>query len=118
MGLMFRSGHRHHRQELALAALTRVGLADRTQHRPQQLSGGEQQRVAVARAVIHQPSLLLADEPTGNLDRKNAHQLLALLQELCKAMNTTVIMVTHDEELSHQYADRRIHLLDGQVTMG
>jgi putative ABC transport system ATP-binding protein len=91
-----------------------VGLLDRHDHYPAQLSGGEQQRVAIARAFMMQPSILLADEPTGNLDSTNGAHVLELLLKLNKEQDTTLVLVTHDEELS-SHADRRIVLRDGQI---
>jgi putative ABC transport system ATP-binding protein len=94
--------------------LDRVGLADRAHHYPVQLSGGEQQRVALARAFITQPPLLMADEPTGNLDSANGAQVLELLLELNREQKTTLVLVTHDAQLA-SYADRIITLRDGRV---
>ncbi len=104
------------RHAMATAALDRVGLAARSGHRPGQLSGGEQQRVAVARAITHHPRVLLADEPTGNLDLKTAASLLQLLRDLNRSTNTTVVLVTHDEELVSRYCDRMVRLRDGRFT--
>ena len=101
------------RQQLAAEALDRVGLASRARHRPGQLSGGEQQRVTVARAIVHQPRLLLADEPTGNLDRKTATSLMELIRGINRDMQTTVIMVTHDELMASRFCDRTIRMKDG-----
>jgi putative ABC transport system ATP-binding protein len=95
------------------AILKRIGIDHRGDHLPQQLSGGQQQRVAVARALVSNPKLILADEPTGNLDSKNGDEVMAMLRELNKD-GTTVIMVTHDEK-EGKYADRIVRLLDGQV---
>jgi putative ABC transport system ATP-binding protein len=95
--------------------LTRVGLADRLTHRPTELSGGEQQRVAIARALANQPKVLLADEPTGNLDSTRAHELLALLREMVAQDSLTVLIVTHDRELATSFADRIILMKDGKV---
>lgn len=94
-------------------ALETVGLASRMKHIPAQLSGGQQQRVAIARAIAGEPKLLLADEPTGNLDTVMAHQVMELLEEI-HASGTTIVMVTHDPELAAR-AQRNIHLMDGRV---
>ncbi len=98
----------------AIELLTEVGLGERLDHRPNELSGGEQQRVAVARALINSPKLLLADEPSGNLDRQSAEALHQLFWELNKKLNQTLIIVTHNLELAEQ-ADRVIELFDGRV---
>jgi putative ABC transport system ATP-binding protein len=95
--------------------LARVGLADRMEHRPSELSGGEQQRVAIARALANRPRVLLADEPTGNLDSTRSHELLALLRELVERDKLTVLLVTHDRELASSFADRIIMMKDGRV---
>jgi putative ABC transport system ATP-binding protein len=99
-------------------ALRRVGLAGRAAHRPAELSGGEQQRVVLARAIVNRPLLLLADEPTGNLDRRTAGEVMNLLRDVNRAEGTTVIMVTHDEETAGGIADRVIRLSDGQFIRG
>ncbi len=101
------------RKERVQAALERVGMAHRMSHYPSQLSGGQQQRVAVARAIVGKPLILLADEPTGNLDSKNGNAVMDLLKEL-HADGATICMVTHDPRYAH-VADRMIHLFDGQV---
>ncbi len=101
------------RKERVQAALERVGMAHRTGHYPSQLSGGQQQRVAVARAIVGRPLILLADEPTGNLDSKNGNAVMELLHEL-HAEGATICMVTHDPRYAH-VAERQIHLFDGQV---
>ncbi|MFD2916283.1 ABC transporter ATP-binding protein [Psychroserpens luteus] len=101
------------RTKRAEEVLTEVGLADRMDHRPNQLSGGQRQRVAVGRALVNKPSIILADEPTGNLDSKTGHEIMALFEEIHKAGNT-VIMVTHEEEIA-AHARRVIRLRDGLV---
>ncbi len=98
----------------ARALLEEVGLTGRAHHYPSQLSGGEQQRVALARALANDPPILLADEPTGNLDTKNGHLIMDLLRSIHQTRNTTLILVTHDQELAAM-ADRRIALRDGRV---
>ena len=103
------------RKKRAASLLSRVGLADRMDHRPSELSGGEQQRVAIARALANQPRVLLADEPTGNLDSTRAHELLALLREMVDRDRLTVLLVTHDRELAGSFADRIIMMKDGRV---
>ncbi len=101
------------RRERIMSALELVGLASRTRHMPSQLSGGQQQRVAIARAIAGDPTLLLADEPTGNLDSLMARQVMDLLEQI-NEMGTTTILVTHDPELARR-AQRNIHIVDGQV---
>jgi putative ABC transport system ATP-binding protein len=98
----------------ALAMLDQVGMAHRASHFPHQLSGGEMQRAAIARALIHTPSLLLADEPTGNLDSGNASQVLEVIAKIASLRTTTVIMVTHSDSVAAQ-ADRRIQMKDGRI---
>jgi len=98
----------------ATALLSEVGLAHRLHHKPGELSGGEQQRVAVARALIRQPDLVLADEPTGNLDTQTGDELFGLLRKLNEIYGTAVIIVTHNEKLAYQ-TDRLIHMQDGQI---
>jgi len=101
------------RKERAEEVLTQVGLSDRMDHRPNQLSGGQRQRVAVARALVNKPSIILADEPTGNLDSKTSVEIMALFSEIQRNGNT-VILVTHEEEIA-EHANRIIRLRDGEV---
>jgi ABC-type lipoprotein export system ATPase subunit len=103
------------RRESATAALEAVGLGGRLGHRPMGLSGGEHQRVAIARALVNRPAILLADEPTGNLDSATAAEIMDLLLNHLRREGTTLIMVTHDEELARQAADRIVRLKDGQI---
>jgi putative ABC transport system ATP-binding protein len=102
------------RIERAKQALETVGLTDRMKHHPNQLSGGQQQRVAIARALVNDPAILLADEPTGNLDSKTGAEIMALFQKLHKEKKQTVIYVTHDPYIA-RHTDRVIHLIDGKV---
>jgi len=111
--LTYRGMKASERKERATAALEKVGMAHRAKHLPSQLSGGQQQRVAVARAVAGQPSILLADEPTGNLDSKNGEAVMELLRELHRG-GATICMVTHDARYA-SHAERTIHLFDGRV---
>ncbi|MEL6670669.1 MAG: ABC transporter ATP-binding protein [Bacteroidota bacterium] len=101
------------RKERVEAVLTKLNMMHRAKHYPQQLSGGQQQRVAVARAIVNAPSLILADEPTGNLDSKNGQDVMELLSSLHQE-GTTIVMVTHSPQCA-QYSDRTIHLLDGKI---
>jgi putative ABC transport system ATP-binding protein len=102
------------RRPRAEAALEAVGLKDRVRHRPSELSGGEQQRVAIARALVNEPSVILADEPTGNLDSTSGAAIMELIQELHAARKVTVVLITHDPLIAAR-AERTIHLRDGQV---
>jgi len=111
--LTYRGMPSSERKERVQAALERVGMAHRTKHYPSQLSGGQQQRVAVARAIVGRPLILLADEPTGNLDSKNGEAVMDLLKEL-HADGATICMVTHDPRYA-RHAERTIHLFDGQI---
>ena len=104
---------RHERRERAVDALGRVGLADRLVHRPGELSGGQQQRVAVARALVTEPALILADEPTGNLDSTSTRDVLGLLQDLHHA-GRTVVLITHEADVAAA-AGRTVHMLDGRI---
>ena len=103
------------RRAEALAALRAVGLEDRAHHIPSELSGGQQQRVAIARAIVGQPRVLLADEPTGNLDSVRSHEIADMLREFNRQKGITIIMVTHEAEKA-AYADRQIHYQDGMIT--
>ena len=111
--LTYRGMPSSERKTRVLQALERVGMSHRMKHYPSQLSGGQQQRVAVARALGGDPSILLADEPTGNLDSANGEQVMELLKDLHKT-GSTICMVTHDERYS-KHAERTIHLFDGKV---
>ena len=102
------------RARRAKVALTLVGLGDRTTHKPKELSGGQEQRVAIARAIVTDPTLLVCDEPTGDLDRKTADEVLTLLQTLNREHGKTIIMVTHDPKAA-EYANRTVHLDKGQL---
>jgi len=103
------------RRQRAAELLERVGLSGRTEHRPAEMSGGEQQRVAIARALANRPRVLLADEPTGNLDSTRARELLGLLREMTDRDRLTVLLVTHDHELASGFANRIIMMKDGKV---
>lgn len=112
--LIYQRIHIGDRREQAAQALARVGLTDRSNHKPTELSGGQQQRVAIARALATNPAILLADEPTGNLDSKTGEDILALFHELHRAGNT-IVLITHDPKIASQ-AQRRINIMDGRVT--
>jgi putative ABC transport system ATP-binding protein len=113
--LRFAETPRSERRERVLELLTNVGLAHRANHKPTELSGGEQQRSAIARALANRPSVLLADEPTGNLDSRNGQEVMALLRELNEKMGVTVLMVTHDPALALRYARKSLHMADGKL---
>ena len=113
--LLFAGVAKKERNLRAARMLEKVGLYPRKDHRPFELSGGEQQRVAMARALINQPKILLADEPTGNLDSKTSSQIVQTLSELNKKQGLTVIMISHEESLLDEFADNVIHLQDGKV---
>ena len=112
-GLLYRGGRITERRQLAQAAIERVGLSHRLGHRPNQLSGGEQQRTAIARALAGRPALVMADEPTGNLDTATGASILGLLQELHR-QGTTIVVITHDLEVAAAMA-RRIEIRDGRI---
>ena len=111
--LLYRRMSNAERRRLALAALDKVGLSSRVHHFPSQLSGGQQQRVAIARAIVGQPRILLADEPTGNLDSQMGDEIMALLSELQARDGTTIVMVTHDPRQA-QKTGRIVRLFDGR----
>ncbi|WP_238354450.1 ABC transporter ATP-binding protein [Fulvivirga marina] len=111
--LVYAGYSRYDREDLAMEALNNVGLADRADHKPNELSGGQRQRVAIARALVNSPSIILADEPTGNLDSKTSYDIMDLFQQLHDRGNT-IIMVTHEDDIAH-YAHRIIRLRDGLV---
>ena len=111
--LLYQGVSRKERAARATAALERLGLGDRLTHEPTELSGGQQQRVAVARALVTEPALILADEPTGNLDSHSGAEVLTLLHEL-NAAGRTIVLITHDEEVADA-ASRQVHLRDGRV---
>ena len=111
--LVYAGISKEEREKRALTALDKVGLADRVNHRPNELSGGQRQRVAIARALVNNPSIILADEPTGNLDSATSIEIMALFQDIHKNGNT-VIIVTHEEDIA-QYAHRIVRLKDGEV---
>ncbi len=111
---IYGDGFDPHRFEIVTKML---GLTDRLKHRPSEISGGEQQRVAIARAIINEPKLILADEPTGNLDTKNSDIVLSMLRQLNKELGQTIVMITHNPEAA-AYADRIVHMRDGVIVDG
>ena len=113
--MRFAEIERGKRDSLAREALTRVGLQSRMNHRPSELSGGEQQRAALARALINRPQLLLADEPTGNLDSHTGTEIMNMVREFNQQLGMTVVMVTHERALAERYAQRLIFLADGKL---
>lgn len=113
--LRFAEVDRGKREELARRALNRVGLSARLRHRPAELSGGEQQRASLARALINEPRFLLADEPTGNLDSQTGTEIMDFIREFNQSLGMTVIMVTHERALAERYASRMIFLADGKL---
>ena len=112
--LVYATIRKSQRIEMASKALESVGLSDRAHHRPNELSGGQRQRVAIARALVNDPSIILADEPTGNLDSKSGHEIMNILDELHNRGNT-IILVTHEDDIA-QHAHRVIRLFDGKIT--
>jgi len=113
--LRFAEVDRGQRESLSRSALERVGLKARLHHRPSELSGGEQQRAALARALINKPKLLLADEPTGNLDSHTGTEIMDMLREFNRDLGMTVVMVTHERALAERYAERMVFLADGKL---
>lgn len=114
--LVYQNMHSKERRERAQLALERMGLRERVGHKPTELSGGQQQRVAIARALVTEPSLILADEPTGNLDRKTGCEIMNLFHNLHEAGNT-IVLITHDDSVANE-AQRKIRILDGCVNEG
>lgn len=112
--LIYRGVPARERRELAMRALAQVGLAGRESHTPAELSGGQQQRVAIARAIVSTPTLLVADEPTGNLDTQRSHEIMDLLTGLNRDIGLSIVMVTHEPDIA-AYADRTIGFLDGHI---
>jgi len=112
LGLRY-AGSSDRQRAMAMEALTIVGLADRANHRPTELSGGEQQRVAIARALVKNPPLILADEPTGNLDSRSGEEIISILTSLHAEQGITLVMITHDANIAH-HCERIIHIKDGQ----
>ena len=113
--LRFAEVDRAKRSQMATRALEHVRLGGRLKHRPIELSGGEQQRVALARALVNEPKILLADEPTGNLDSRTGTEVMELIRSLNRSLRMTVILVTHEQALAERYADRLISLADGKI---
>ena len=113
--MLFAETPRRERKQRAQEALARVGLSGRMQHRPSEMSGGEQQRAALARALVNQPKVLLADEPTGNLDSRTGAEIMDLIAGLNKSLQMTVVMVTHERPLAERYVHRMIFLGDGKL---
>src|SRR5208282_5434933 len=113
--LRFAEVDRSQRENLVREALDRVGLQARKDHRPSELSGGEQQRAALARALINRPQVLLADEPTGNLDSHTGGEIMDLVRDLNQQLGMTIVMVTHERALAERYAQRMIFLADGKL---
>ncbi|HET9285158.1 MAG TPA: ABC transporter ATP-binding protein [Candidatus Angelobacter sp.] len=113
--MRFAEVRRRERRARVQEVLERVGLSDRIKHRPSEMSGGEQQRAALARALVNRPKILLADEPTGNLDSRTGTEIMDLIRELNRTLEMTVIMVTHERSLAERYANRLVFLGDGKL---
>jgi len=111
--MIYRGVNRAQRRQMAMDALDRVGLGDRVHHKPNELSGGQRQRVAIARALVNKPSIILADEPTGNLDSKTGEEIMEVFEQLHEAGNT-IILITHEEYIAN-HSNRTVRLLDGMV---
>lgn len=115
LAMIFNGLPRRDRKEKAIRLLDQVGLGERIFHRPDELSGGETQRVAVARALANDPEVILADEPTGNLDSQTASEIIGLINDLNQRLGKTVLMITHDQQMARQVSGRMIRLLDGKI---
>jgi putative ABC transport system ATP-binding protein len=114
LGLVFAGLAKKDRSKKAKFALEKVGLGNRLFHKPTELSGGQQQRVSIARAIVNSPEIILADEPTGNLDSKSGSTIIKLLRSINSDLKATVVVVTHDDRIAHE-ADRIIHIFDGKI---
>jgi putative ABC transport system ATP-binding protein len=118
LALAFAGLSKSERRKRSLELLDRVGLSQRASHLPSELSGGEQQRVSIARAIANQPQVLLADEPTGNLDSSRAAEVIGLLDEMRRRDGKTIVLISHDQELAGLYATQIVRLKDGRVVEG
>lgn len=115
MPLMFKGMAKKRREKIAAKMLKNVSLDNRMKHKPSQMSGGQQQRVGIARAFVTKPSVIFADEPTGNLDSHTTEDVMKLMVEMCRKHNLTLVLVTHDLGIS-EYADKIVHIIDGEIT--